>query len=40
MPIDKIRKTLRAHGIVTKDSTPPKIVRKIYSDAQEAGMIS
>lgn len=40
MPIDKIRKTLRGHGIVTKDSTPPKIVRKIYEDAKEAGMLS
>lgn len=40
MPIDTIRKTLRAHGIVTKDSTPPKLVRKIYEDAKEAGMLS
>ena len=39
-PITKIRHTLRKHGLPIKDSTPDKIVRKIYEDAQEAGMIS
>jgi hypothetical protein len=39
-PIGKIRHTLRAHGLPIKDSTPDKIARKIYEDAQEAGMIS
>lgn len=39
-PISKIRQTLRAKGMPIKDSTPDKIVRKIYEDAQEAGMIS
>lgn len=38
--IGKIRTTLRAHGLPIKDSTPDKIARKIYEDAQEAGMIS
>jgi hypothetical protein len=40
MPIGKIRHTLRAHGLPIKDSTPDKLARKIYEDAQEAGMIS
>ena len=40
MPIDKIRKTLRNHGITTKTSTPPGIVREIYKGAKEAGMLS
>jgi len=40
MPIGKIRQTLRNHGLPIKDSTPDKIARKIYEDAQEAGMIS
>jgi hypothetical protein len=40
MPIGKIRHTLRAHGLPIKDSTPDKIARRIYEDAQEAGMIS
>lgn len=40
MPIGKIRQTLRKHGLPIKDSTPEKLVRKIYEDAQEAGMIS
>jgi hypothetical protein len=39
-PIGKIRTTLRGHGLPIKDSTPDKLVRKIYEDAQEAGMIS
>lgn len=39
-PISKIRHTLRGHGLPIKDSTPDKLVRKIYEDAQEAGMIS
>ena len=39
-PIGKIRQTLRKHGLPIKDSTPDKLVRKIYEDAQEAGMIS
>lgn len=40
MPIGKIRQTLRNRGLPIKDSTPDKIARKIYEDAQEAGMIS
>jgi hypothetical protein len=39
-PISKIRQTLRKNGLPIKDSTPEKITRKIYEDAQEAGMIS
>jgi hypothetical protein len=39
-PMSKIRQTLRNRGLPIKDSTPDKIVRKIYEDAQEAGMIS
>jgi hypothetical protein len=39
-PMPKIRQTLRKHGMPIKDSTPDKIARKIYEDAQEAGMIS
>lgn len=39
-PIAKIRQTLRKHGLPVKDSTPEKLARKIYEDAQEAGMIS
>lgn len=39
-PISKIRHTLRKHGLPIKDSTPEKLTRKIYEDAQEAGMIS
>ena len=38
--IASIRQTLRRNKLPIKDSTPDKIVRKIYSDAQEAGMIS
>lgn len=40
MPIGKIRQTLRNHGLPIKDTTPEKLARKIYEDAQEAGMIS
>jgi hypothetical protein len=40
MPIGKIRQTLRNQGLPIKDTTPEKIARKIYEDAQEAGMIS
>ena len=39
-PITKIRHTLRKHGLPIKDSTPEKLARKIYEDAQEAGMLS
>lgn len=38
--ISSIRQTLRRNKLPIKDTTPDKIVRKIYSDAQEAGMIS
>ena len=38
--IAAIRQTLRRNKLPIKDTTPDKIVRKIYSDAQEAGMIS
>jgi hypothetical protein len=40
VPISKIRQTLRKSGLPIKDSTPEKLARKIYEDAQEAGMIS
>lgn len=40
MPIGKIRQTLRKHGLPIKDTTPEKLARKIYEDAQEAGMVS
>ena len=40
MPIGKIRQTLRNHGLPIKDTAPEKLARKIYEDAQEAGMIS
>lgn len=40
MPITKIRQTLRKNGLPVKDSAPEKLTRKIYEDAQEAGMIS
>ncbi len=39
-PITKVRHTLRKHGLPIKDSTPDHIARKIYRDAQEAGMLS
>lgn len=38
-PINKIRETLRRHGIPVK-SDNEKIARAIYADAQEAGMIN
>jgi hypothetical protein len=40
LSIAAIRQTLRRNKLPIKDTTPDKIVRKIYSDAQEAGMIS
>lgn len=40
VPISKVRHTLRKHGLPIKESTPDKIARKIYEDAQEAGMLS
>lgn len=40
LPISKVRHTLRKHGLPIKESTPDKIARKIYEDAQEAGMLS
>lgn len=38
-PIDAIRRTLRKAGMPA-DKAPEKLVRKIYEDAQQAGMIS
>jgi hypothetical protein len=38
-PIDAIRRTLRKAGIPA-DKAPEGLARKIYEDAQEAGMIS
>jgi hypothetical protein len=38
--IHDIRKTLRKHNLNVKDNTPEHLTRKIYKDAQEAGMIS
>jgi hypothetical protein len=40
LPIQNIRATLRANRLPVKDTTSEKLVRKIYEDAQEAGMIS
>jgi hypothetical protein len=40
MPIGRIRNTLRKNGLPIKETTPEKLTRKIYEDAQEAGMIS
>ena len=40
LPIQSIRATLRANRLPVKDTTSEKLVRKIYEDAQEAGMIS
>ena len=40
LPLSKIRQTLRKNGLPIKDSSPEKLTRKIYEDAQEAGMIS
>ena len=39
-PIGKIRQTLRKHGLPNKYTTPDKLARKNYEDAQEAGRIS
>lgn len=39
-PINEIRATLRKHNLNVKDHTPEHLARKIYQDAQEAGMIS
>lgn len=38
--INDIRKTLKKHNLNVKDHTPEHLARKIYEDAQEAGMIS
>ena len=38
--IHEIRKTLRKHNLSVTDKTPEHLARKIYEDAQEAGMIS
>jgi hypothetical protein len=38
--IHEIRKTLKTHNLTVKDHTPDHLVRKIYEDGQEAGMIS
>lgn len=38
-PIQEIRKTLRKHNL-NADKAPEHLARKIYEDAQEAGMIS
>jgi hypothetical protein len=39
-PIRDIRKTLRDHNLNVREHTPDHLARKIYEDAQEAGMIS
>lgn len=39
-PIHKIRETLRKHNLNVRENTPEHLARKIYEDAQEAGMIS
>jgi hypothetical protein len=39
-PIHKIRDTLRKHNLNVRENTPEHLARKIYEDAQEAGMIS
>ncbi len=39
-PIHKIRETLRKHNLNVREHTPEHLARKIYEDAQEAGMIS
>ncbi len=39
-PIREIRDTLRRHNLNVRDNTPENLARKIYEDAQEAGMIS
>lgn len=38
--IHDIRKTLKKHNLNVNDKTPEHLARKIYEDAQEAGMIS
>lgn len=38
--IHDIRKTLKKHNLNVNDRTPEHLTRKIYEDAQEAGMIS
>lgn len=38
--IHEIRKTLRKHNLGVTEKTPEHLARKIYEDAQEAGMIS
>lgn len=38
--IHEIRKTLKKHNLNIKENTPETLARKIYEDAQEAGMIS
>lgn len=38
--IQDIRKTLKKHNLNVNDRTPEHLARKIYEDAQEAGMIS
>jgi hypothetical protein len=38
-PIGEIRATLRKHNLNVKEHTPEHLTRKIYEDAQEAGMI-
>jgi len=39
-PIHEIRKTLRKFKLGVGEKTPEPLARKIYEDAQEAGMIS
>ena len=39
-PISEIRKTLRNNKMNVDEKTPEHLARKIYEDAQEAGMIS
>jgi hypothetical protein len=38
--IHEIRKTLKKHNLNVRENTPEHLARKIYEDAQEAGMIS
>ena len=38
--IHEIRKTLKQHNLNVGGNTPEHLARKIYEDAQEAGMIS
>jgi isopropylmalate/homocitrate/citramalate synthase len=38
--IHDIRKTLKKHNLNVRENTPEHLARKIYEDAQEAGMIS